>query len=148
MEVILLVDMPPRGYKDDIITVRGGFADNYLLPNGLAEIASRSNRAKRTERLERTKHQEKKAESKAMHLAEELGVTELVLPVKTNEKGSVFGSVTPREICQGLQEKGYAVQERCVAMEQPIQELGMYKVRLNLYREIHVVLTLRVVQAA
>ena len=102
MEVILIQDVANLGYKNDIVKVRDGYGRNYLLPNKLAIIANESNRKQLAENLKQQAHKLAKLLADAQALAEKLAATVINVPVKANEDGKIFGTVTTQQIADAL----------------------------------------------
>ena len=134
--ILLREDIDSVGGRGEVVRVRAGFARNYLLPQGLATIATKGN-VKQIE-LERAALLKKAAVEKATAEAqkEQMGVIELSFERKAGEHGTLFGSVTSMDIAEALKEKGYEVDRRKIALRDPIKETGEYTVNVKLHREV------------
>jgi large subunit ribosomal protein L9 len=116
--------------------VRAGYARNYLLPKGLASLATKGN-VKQIEQ-ERAALLKKAAVEKATAEGqrEQMGVIELNFERQAGEHGTLFGSVTSMDIAEALQQKGYEVDRRKIVLRHPIKETGEYTVKVRLHREV------------
>ena len=100
MNVILKQDMPNLGHKDDIISVKDGYARNYLIPKGYAINATAQNKKVHEEILRQRAHKEAQLKEAAMQQAEELKKVSLTIGAKTSTKGKIFGSVNTIQIAE------------------------------------------------
>jgi large subunit ribosomal protein L9 len=146
MEIILLTKIPKLGYKNDIVTVKSGLANNYLIPNGLAEVANIANKKRVTEIVKQTKHKEEKNTKKALHLQEALQATDIEIAVAASSEEKTFGAVTSEQISKKLQEKGYNVEAEQIVIPATIKKLGNYEVAVSLYKDITAQLNIQVVR--
>jgi large subunit ribosomal protein L9 len=134
--ILLREDIDSIGGRGEVVRVRAGFARNYLLPQGLATVATKGN-VKQIEQ-ERAALLKKAAVEKATAEAqkEQMGVIELSFERKAGEHGTLFGSVTSMDIAEALKEKGYEVDRRKIALRDAIKETGEYTVNVKLHREV------------
>jgi large subunit ribosomal protein L9 len=134
--ILLREDVEALGGRGEIVKVRAGYARNYLLPQGLATLATKGN-VKQIEQ-EREALLKKAAVEKATAEAqkEQMGAIELAFERKAGEGGTLFGSVTSMDIAHALQQKGYEVDRRKIALRDPIKETGEYVVKVKLHREV------------
>ncbi len=139
MNVILKQDMPNLGHKDDIITVKDGYARNYLIPKGYAINATAQNKKIHEEILRQRAHKEAELKEAALKLAEELKKVSLSIGAKTSTKGKIFGSVNTIQIAEALTEKGFEVERKNISIKDDlIKEVGSYSATVRLHREVHV----------
>lgn len=136
MKVILTEEIRGLGTRGDVVTVKDGYARNYLLPKNLAREASVGN-LKQIEH-ERRKwsllaQQEKDAAQKA---ADKVKGVKIKIEKRVGEHGHLFGSVTANEIADALMEKGIEVDKRRIELEQPIKNLGVHDVDVRLHRDV------------
>lgn len=137
MEVILKQDIPRLGYKDEIVTVKDGYARNYLIPRGLAIEATPSAKKQLQEIIKQRKHKEEKLRQEAISLAEQLKSVKITIGAKTSSKGKIFGSVNPVQIAEALKEKGFDIDRRNIIFKEgAIKEIGTYTAIINLYKDI------------
>ncbi|HDS05986.1 MAG TPA: 50S ribosomal protein L9 [Bacteroides sp.] len=139
MNVILKQDIPNLGHKDDIVTVKDGYARNYLIPQGFAIGATREATKVHEEILRQRAHKEQQLKEAAMKLAGELKKVSLTIGAKTSTKGKIFGSVNTIQIAEALKEKGYDVDRKNISIKDDlIKEIGSYSATIKLHREVHV----------
>ncbi len=145
MEVILRAYVPNLGGPGDIVTVKDGYARNYLVPKGLAIPASKKSiEAIEKERqiiLAKAERQRKRFES----LAERLNKLELVIPQRVIEEDRIYGSVSAVDIASALKEKGFDISRKQVLLDEPIKKLGEYIVPIRLAPEVSASIKLKVV---
>jgi large subunit ribosomal protein L9 len=139
MEIILKQDMPNLGHKDDIVTVKDGYARNYLIPNGLAINATKTARKVHEENLRQRAHKEAQLKSAAEELAKKLKDVSITIGAKTSTKGKIFGSVNTIQIAEELAKQGFEVDRKNVTIkEELIKEVGKYTASVKLHKEVHV----------
>ena len=136
MDVILRQDVDNLGSAGDLVTVKDGYGRNYLLPRGLAYLASDANRR----RIEgEAKQRVKKAGAQlvsARELAERLEAVSLSFAMKAGEGDKLFGSVTAADIADRLHSEGFTVDKKAVELGEPIKALGVFKVPVRLHHEV------------
>jgi len=147
MEVILIQDVANLGYKNDIVKVRDGYGRNYLLPNKLAIIANESNRKQLAENLKQQAHKLAKLLADAQALAEKLAAIVINVPVKANEDGKIFGTVTTQQIADALKAQDIDVDKKIITVE-PIKQVGEYEATARLHREVKATIKINVVAEA
>ncbi|MFZ2341007.1 MAG: 50S ribosomal protein L9 [Bacteroidales bacterium] len=139
MEVILLQDTSKLGQKDDIVVVKNGYANNYLIPKGYAIAATPSARKMHSENLKQRAHKEEKIKANAQEIAAKMAGISLVVGAKTSTSGKIFGSVNTIQIAEALKEKGFEVDRKSITLpEDQIKEVGKYKAVVRLHREVRV----------
>jgi large subunit ribosomal protein L9 len=137
MNVILKQDMPNLGHKDDIVTVKNGYARNYLIPKGYAINATAQNKKVHEEILRQRAHKEAQLKESALQMAEELKKVSLTIGAKTSTKGKIFGSVNTIQIAEALTEKGFDVERKNISIKEDlIKEIGSYSATVKLHREV------------
>lgn len=144
MEIILIQDVANLGYKNDIVKVRDGYGRNYLLPNKMAIIANESNKKQLAENLKQQAHKLAKILDDAKVLAQKLEATVISVPVKANEDGKIFGTVTTQNIADALAVQGIEVDKKVIKVE-PIKELGEHEAKARLHREVEATIKINVV---
>ena len=115
MEIILLVDQPNLGHKDDVVTVKNGYARNFLIPKGYAIMATKSALKVHNENQSQRAHKEEKIKNEAEALAAEMKSITLSIGAKTSTKGKIFGSVNTIQIAAALAAKGYKIDRKNMA---------------------------------
>ena len=138
MKVILLQDLEGKGLSGDIIEVKDGYANNYLIPKGIAIPATKSNiKHINTIKQHKAKKLEREREE-ALKLKEKLQGITIEIRKQAGEKGKLFGSVTPADIVNALEEKGFKIDRKRVYMPSRIRQIGTYEVVLRLHPEVSV----------
>lgn len=136
MEVILREDVPQLGHRGDIVTVKNGYARNYLLPRKLALEATASNRKQVEEMKAAAVRQRAVEKGAAGELATQLAALTLTIPAKAGESDQLFGSVTAMDIAAALEAKGFHIDKRKVELAEPLKTLGEYQVPLRLHADV------------
>ncbi len=137
MEIILKQDIPNLGSKNDIVTVKDGYAMNYLIPRGMAIMATKSAKKMYEEIARQRAHKEEKLKEQAEELAQKLEGMTLEIGAKTSSKGKIFGSVNTLQIAAELQKQGIEVDRKNVEIkEEPIKEVGTYTATVKLHKEV------------
>src|SRR5687768_12106668 len=134
--VLLREDIDTLGGRGEVVKVRSGYARNYLLPQGLATLATKGN-VRQIEK-EREALLKKAAVERATAEAQrdQMGVIELSFQRKAGEGGTLFGSVTSMDIAEALQAKGYEIDRRKIAFRDAVKETGEYTVKVKLHRDV------------
>ncbi|MEM0938288.1 MAG: 50S ribosomal protein L9 [Bacteroidota bacterium] len=145
MEVILREDIQGLGYKNDTVFVKSGYGRNYLIPRGIAILASTSNKKMIEEEIRQASHKAEKAKKDAETIANRIGEMVIEIKTKAGDKGKIFGAVTPIQVAEALAAKGHQVDRKRISFEQKIKELGEYTAILNLHKEVHHPVNLKVV---
>ena len=140
MEVILKQDVPNVGYANDKINVKPGYARNYLIPQGLAILATETNKKILAENLKQKAFKAEKIKMSAEDLAKSLKNITVKIGAKAAESGRIFGSVNAIQIAQALKDQfNFEVDRKKIHVDQEhIKELGNYKARINLHKEIQI----------
>lgn len=144
-QLLLLQDVESLGKKGEIVTAKPGYVRNFLLPQGLAVIAS-PNTLRKQERLRAERAKQAVIDRKeAEELAIQVGGTSLEIRVKVDPEGHMYGSVSAADIAQLLQEKGLPVEKKSVLVNKPIKETGVHKISLKLKEGVSVICQLSIV---
>jgi large subunit ribosomal protein L9 len=140
MEVILKQDVPNVGYANDKLNVKPGYARNYLIPQGLAILATEANKKILAENLKQKAHKAEKIKMSAEELAKSLKDITVKIGAKAAESGRIFGSVNALQIAQALKDQfNFDVDRKKIHVDQEhIKELGHYKAKINLHKEIQI----------
>ena len=120
MYVILKQDITTLGHKDDIISVKNGYATNYLIPKGLAVNATPSLRKMHEEVLKQRAHKEDKIRQEALEISEKIKVLKLTIGAKTSTKGKIFGSVNTIQISEALKNAGFTIDRKDIAIKEEL----------------------------
>ncbi len=146
MEVVLKKDYENLGKAMEIVSVKDGFARNFLIPRGIAVIATEGNKHQVAELKRLSEKREEKMLKEARQLAKQIEQTPCTIPVKVGEEEKIFGSVTAQDLSEFLKKEGFNVEKRQVILEEPIKQLGVYSVKINLYRDVDAKLKVWVVK--
>jgi len=137
MNIILKQDLTNLGHKDDIVTVKDGYARNYLIPKGYAINATAQNKKVHEEILRQRAHKEAQLKDAALKLAEEMKNVSLSIGAKTSTKGKIFGSVNTIQIAEALKVKGFEVERKNISISDDlIKEIGNYSATVKLHKEV------------
>ncbi|MBQ9035434.1 MAG: 50S ribosomal protein L9 [Alphaproteobacteria bacterium] len=148
MEVILLEHIEKLGKMGDKVSVKNGYARNYLLPQQKALRATESNMAYFEAQKASLEAHNKELLETANKLAESLNGFNAVLIRQAAETGQLYGSVTIRDIAGAIKDAGFDVARRFVYLEKPIKDLGIYQVKLNLHPEVTQTILVNVARSA
>lgn len=144
MQIILREDIDKLGNRGDVVKVKDGYARNFLLPRRLAVNANESN--KKIVEQERQAHLRKEATLKGQ--AEELGKLmanlTIVIKQKAGENDHLFGSVTAQDIANALEAQKYTIDRKKIVLDEPIKQLGDYKITVKLHKDVSVEIPLSV----
>ncbi len=146
MQVILLKDMDKLGYTNDIVNVKPGYANNYLIPQGYAKAATAAAKKVLAENLKQRAHKDAKILADAQALAETIANLPLTLAVKA-EEGKLFGTITATDLAEALAAKGITVDRKAIAVD-AIKTVGEYEATAKLHREVKATIKFSVVAAA
>lgn len=148
MKVILKDNVEGVGHLGDLLDVKDGFARNYLLPRGKALEANPRN-VKALEHAKRVMGEKAKKEKLELEaVAKKVSAVSLTITAQVGKDDKLFGSVTAKDIAEGLAEHGFAVDRRKVQLAQPIKELGTVTVPVKLHRDVAANVTVHVVRKA
>jgi len=147
MEVILKQDVEKLGYTDEIVKVKPGYARNYLLPKGLAILATVPNKKMLTETIKQRSYKAEKIRKEAEFLAGKIDGLTLRIAQKASEKGTIFGSVNTIAVAQALKDQHDIEFDRkkIILPAEHIKELGNYTAQINIHKDIKVTVNLEVV---
>lgn len=138
MDIILLERIEKLGTIGDVVTVKDGYARNFLLPQKKALRANDANRKVFEANRDRLEKENADRRSDAEKAGEKVAGTEIVLIRASSNSGQLYGSVNVRDIVAGLEEKGHQIDKRQVIMGSPIKTLGVFDVTVALHPEVRV----------
>jgi large subunit ribosomal protein L9 len=136
MEVILREEIEKLGRRGDLVKVAPGYARNYLLPKKLAVAATASNKKIVEQEKQAHLRRDAKEVSEAQELAKLMGSVAVTIAQKAGENDQLFGSVTAGDVTAALEKLGYTIDRRKVHLDEPIKQLGDYKVSVRLHRDV------------
>lgn len=142
MEIILIKDVENLGYANDIVKVKAGYANNFLIPQGYAKAATASAKKVLAENLKQRAHKDAKILADAQVLAEKIANLPLSFTVKA-EEGKIFGSITSADVAEALAAKGVEVDKKNISVD-AIKTVGEYKAIVKLHREVKAEISLSV----
>lgn len=136
MKVILLKDVKGQGKKDQIINVSDGYANNFLIKNGLAVAETKRSKEVLDIQLAKRQEEEDKLVSKYQEIANKLNNKEIVFKVKTGAQDKVFGTISTKQISDELKKMGYSIDKKNIKVEYNIDSLGTHKVLIELHKKV------------
>jgi large subunit ribosomal protein L9 len=148
MQVILLDDVPKLGNTGDLVSVKPGYARNYLLPKNKAALASERNKRELEHQQREAAKKREKMKAGAVDLGNKVDNAIVTVARKVGEQDKLFGSVTTQDIERALASIGFEIDRRRILLEQPIKALGIYKIGIKLHADVTVQFQLWVVAQA
>lgn len=145
MKVILLKDVKGSGKKGDVVNVSDGYANNYLIKQGLAQPATAQNISLLEAQRSSEAYKKATALKDAKELAAKLSETKVELKAKIGAKGKLFGSLSSQAIAEALEKAGVTVDKKKIVLDSPIKQIGEYKITVKLHPEVSAKITLSVV---
>ena len=146
MEIILKKDVDRLGYKNDLVKVKNGYARNYLIPKGMAVLATVSAKKVLAENVKQRAHKEAKIIAEVEELALQIAKLDLKVGAKAGEKGKIFGSVNNIQLAEALKEAGFDIDRKKIVLQSDaIKNLGTYEATINLHKEVKATLNFEVV---
>lgn len=136
MKIILKENVPSLGYKDDIVEVKDGYGRNYLIPQGLAIIASEAALKRLKEDQKQKAHKLEKIKADAEAAAKAVEGVKLTIGAKTSSKGTIFGSVNALQIAEALEKLGHVIDRKIIEIKEPVKEVGVYRAILRFHKDV------------
>ncbi len=136
MQVILLERVGRLGQMGDVVTVKDGFARNYLLPQGKALRATEANRKRFEGERAQLEAQNLELKSEAQAVSGKLDGQSFIVIRQAGETGQLYGSVSTRDIAAAITEGGFSIERRQVMLDRPIKTLGLHQIRVSLHAEV------------
>jgi large subunit ribosomal protein L9 len=136
MDIILKQDIAGIGYKNEIISVKPGHGNNYLIPQGFAELATKSAIKVMAENIKQAAHKAEKLKTAAEAIAEGIGELVLEIAAKVGEGSRIFGKVTNTQISDALKLKGFDVDRKKILLPKEVKVLGEYVAMVDLHKEV------------
>src|SRR5580704_5412478 len=146
MEVILREDIERLGNRGQVVKVANGYARNFLLPKRLAVAATDANRKIVEQERQAHLRREVKQKSEAEDLSKLLTGVTVTIAQKAGENDQLFGSVTSKDVAEALAQKNYTIDRRKIQLDEPIKQLGEYKIAVRLHRDVTAEVTVQVVK--
>lgn len=148
MEVVLLQRVEKLGQMGDVVTVKDGYARNFLLPQEKALRATKANMAQFEAQRAQLEARNLEAKGEAERVAKDLDGQQFVIIRQASEAGALYGSVTARDAAEAATEGGFTVEKRQVVLEKPVKELGLHPMRVILHPEVDATITINVARSA
>lgn len=136
IQLLLIHNVEHLGKQGDIVEVKAGYALNYLLPQGLATVATDHHKRMVEKHREKLRAIELAKLSEYQSLADELAKQSITIEANANDEGHLYGSVGSHEIVDGLKEAGFSLAQDQIRLEGPLKELGLYTVKVHLHSEV------------
>ncbi len=146
MKVILKQDVKNLGYKDDVVTVKNGYGNNFLIPRGYGAVATDGNLKMLAENVKQAQFKQDRIVKDATELASKIDGKTYTIATKAGSSGRIFGAVTPLQLAQVIKTvDGADVDRRKIVFDKDIKELGSYTATLNLHKTISVKVNIEVI---
>lgn len=149
MEIILKQDVEAVGFKDDIVTVKNGYGRNFLIPQGVAVLATTSAKKMLAETLKQRAFKEEKLIKDATKIANAIKELEIKIAAKTGDNTKLFGSINNANVAEALAKEGHEVDKKYIKVEGgSIKRIGKYNTTIRLHREVIVELPIEIIAEA
>lgn len=149
MELILKQDVENVGFKDDVVTVKNGYGRNFLIPQGVAILATSSARKVLAENLKQRAFKEEKIVKEATKVADAVKALDIKIIAKTGDGTKLFGSVNNIDIAAAIEKAGQSIDKKFIKVDGGnVKRLGKYKATVRLHRAVVVDLTFEVIAEA
>lgn len=137
MQVILTQDVEKIGERGDIVDVSRGYVRNFLVPRGLAEVATPARMEEARRQMEEAEERDRRMAERATEVAETLNKSVITIEARTGEDERIFGSITPANIADAIERaRGIRVDRRRVKLEEPIKSLGTHQVPVQVHGDV------------
>lgn len=147
MKIILNENIENLGFKNDVVTVKNGYARNFLIPKGMAKVASPSALKVLQENLKQQAVKNKKIKEEAEKTAEKLANTVLKIGAKAGENGKIFGSINTIQIAEAAEKVGLTLDKKLIKLKgDAIKNLGTYEAEVKLHKEVDATIKFEVVE--
>lgn len=147
MDIILLERVAKLGQMGEVVSVKEGYARNYLLPQGKAMRVNPANLAKFEAEKAQMEARNLETRKEAEALAASLDGQKFIVIRSASDAGSLYGSVTPRDAAEAATEAGFSVDKKQIVLQGPIKELGLHDLTINLHPEVAATITLNVARS-
>ena len=147
MEILLKKDFESLGEKNDIVTVKNGYARNYLIPNGIAILATESVKKMQAETLKQRAHKQTKLKEEAENISKSIQKASVKVAAKVGENGKIFGSVSSIQLVDTLKALGFDIDRKNVKLSNNnIKAVGKYTADIKLHKEVAVTIDFEVAE--
>lgn len=145
MKVVLLADVKGTGKKGEIKEVADGYAKNFLIKTGKARVADKGAISENEMRKASNDYHKEMEKQSAQELGKKMNNIKLVVGIKCGENGKTFGSITSKEISEGLAKLGYEIDKRRIELKEPLKTIGNYQISIKLHPEVTAKINLEIV---
>jgi large subunit ribosomal protein L9 len=145
MELILKEDVKGLGYKNDIVKVRPGYGRNFLIPQGIAIMATDSAKKVVAENVKQAAHKAERIKNDALALAEKLSTLTVEIATRVGETGKIFGKITSLQVSDVLKVKGIEIDRKKISFKDDVKTVGDYTAHIDLHKEVKTTLAVKVV---
>lgn len=142
VKIVLLADLPNVGQRNDVKSVRFGFAKNWLIPQKFAQLATERVLLEISRRKDRQKEEKQKKSTQTEALLAALKDLTLTMRPKKSAKGTLYAAIDAHKIADSLKKKGFVVNPEMIRIEEPIKKVGEYKICIVFSKEIQGILKL------
>jgi large subunit ribosomal protein L9 len=147
MDVLLKKDVERLGSKDEIVSVKNGYGRNFLIPKGVAVLATSSVKKMHAETLKQRAHKNNKLKEEATAALAKLIKKTFTVPAKVGENGKIFGSVTNIQLADALNNEGYKIERKNInILSNNIKSIGTYEAEISLHKEVSGKITFEVAE--
>jgi large subunit ribosomal protein L9 len=137
MEILLKKDVDRLGSKDEIVTVKNGFGRNYLIPKGMAILATESVKKMNSETLKQRAHKFNQLKDEALKILDKLSKKTFEVPVKVGENGKIFGSISNIQLADALVKAGFKIERKDITLPaNNIKEVGKFEAEVILHKDV------------
>jgi len=136
MKIILTQDVRSLGHKDDVVSVRPGYGRNYLVPQGMAKLATSSALKMLAEDVKQRAFKQERVKKEAESTSLKLEGMRVTLKAKTGTSGKIFGSITTLQVSNALKDLGIEVDRRKIIFIEEPKMIGEYRANINLHKEV------------
>jgi large subunit ribosomal protein L9 len=147
MKVILKENVEHLGFKDEVVSVKNGFGRNFLIPKGMANLATKSAVKILEENLKQRAVKDQKVKDAAVKTAEELNTTTVQVGAKAGAKGKIFGSVNTIQLAEAIEKLGHKVDRKYIKIKgEAIKTLGSYEADIRLHKDVSATIKFDVIE--
>ena len=137
MEILLKKDVETLGNKDEIVTVKNGFGRNYLIPKGMAILATESVKKMNLETLKQRAHKFNQLKDEALTILDKLSKKTFEVPAKVGENGKIFGSISNIQLADALDKAGFKIERKNITLPaNNIKEVGKFEAEVILHKDV------------
>lgn len=137
MQVILTQDVEKIGQRGDIVDVSRGYVRNFLVPRGLAEVATPARMEEARRQMEEAEERDRRMAERATEVAETLNKSVITIEARTGEDERIFGSITPANVADAIERaRGIRIDRRRIRLEEPIKSLGTHQVPVQIHGDV------------